>query len=240
MTFIGKLLSYLNLILGLGILAWSTSEFALRPGWFEPIPERIEKGNDPVNFAMIKDEAESLARSANLASGIWGDNLKTLQASEKRRNDRRKELDRRLAWTKKGNPGDKAGAAFYNPLYEKDEAGKDTSYLDLTALGQPVIGPDARPLRGVDTLMTGFTDDVKEVERLALLNAKHRDAVLDLNQKVLVDDARLAAMIAVREAVQAELFHLATFEVNVYETRATVFRRQRQLSQRLTELGGAN
>jgi len=37
--------------------------------------------------------------------------------------------------------------------------------------------------------------------------------------------------------VQAELFFLSTFEVNVFETRETVFRRERQLRDRLRTLG---
>ena len=39
-----------------------------------------------------------------------------------------------------------------------------------------------------------------------------------------------------REVVQSEMFYLSTFEVNVYETRETVFRRKKQLDNRLAEL----
>ena len=44
----------------------------------------------------------------------------------------------------------------------------------------------------------------------------------------------------IRDNTQAELFFLSTFEVNVFETRETVFRRERQLRDRLKILGIVN
>jgi hypothetical protein len=41
----------------------------------------------------------------------------------------------------------------------------------------------------------------------------------------------------IRDSAQAEVFFLSTFEVNVFETRETVFRRERQLRARLKGLG---
>ena len=49
--------------------------------------------------------------------------------------------------------------------------------------------------------------------------------------------ARVIAMGVIRDSVQAELFFLSTYEVNVFETRETVLRRERQLRGRLKVLG---
>jgi hypothetical protein len=237
MTLIGKLLAFLNLFVGLAIVTWATTEYALRPGWFDPVPERVEKGNEPVNFAMLKQETEILGRAADAASGLWGENLKVLRKAERDRDNRRKMYTQRLAWIQKGNPN-KGGAA----------SGKDSSTLQLydeaadgtvtTVLGDPIIGPDNKPLKGVENLLANFSKDVQEVERLALQNAKHRRDYDELSKQILQEDARLDAMLVIRESVQSELFFLATFELNVYETRTTVFNRKRQLTQRLSELGG--
>lgn len=238
-TVIGKVLTYLNLLGGLAILTWSVSSYKQRPGWFDPVPERIEKGHDPQNFAMLKQEAEALAKTADAASGVWGENLKALKKVEARRNERQKELDRRLKWMRTGNP-DQGGAAFFKGVYEKDATGKNSANLDLSpkaALGAPIHGPDDKPLRGVDTLLANFSADVKEVNRLALKVAEHRAEYASLTGKILDEGKRLDAMLGVRDAVQAELFYLETFELNVYETRTTVVNRRRQLSQRLAELG---
>ena len=41
----------------------------------------------------------------------------------------------------------------------------------------------------------------------------------------------------IRDSIQSEWFFLSSFEVNVYETRETVLRRERQLRNRLKALG---
>lgn len=248
MTFIGKALAYINLIVGLGILAWSVSVYAQRPGWFdEPAPGGPDRGSSPLTFKELKTDADAYARAANLASGAWGRNLKALEELEVRRDRRRAEYAARLQWTKVGNDKDK-GNAFYEPVYEKDANGKDTSVLKLYEVdgagaytqvkGDPIVGPDKKPLKGSETLLTNFTDDVKKVVELSLSSTKHRDEFAKLSEQIIKDENRLQRMITIRDAVQGELFYLSSFEVNVYETRETVLRRQRQLVVRLMELGG--
>lgn len=237
MTLIGKLLAVLNLLIGLALVSWATSVRQHTPGWFDPIPENYDKGSQPVSFAMVKAEVESLARSADAASGVWGANLKVLEAAEARRDKRRAEYAKRIDWARNGNPG-KAGAGFFEPVMEKDASGKDTSYLDVDSLGKAIKGADDQPLRGADKLLANFTGDVDTVAKLATEIEKARRDYGDLSKDIILEENRLLAMLTVRDSVLAEVFYLATFEVNVYETRETVLRRKRQLVQRLTELGG--
>jgi hypothetical protein len=250
MTFIGKTLAFLNLIIGLGILAWSVTVYAQRPGWFDkPAADAgpPDRGSTPLTFDQLKAAADASAKAANLASGAWGANLKALEELETRRDRRRVEYATRLQWTKVGNDKDK-GNAFYEPVYEKDAAGKETSVLQLykvdgagaytQVLGEPVLGPDKKPLKGSETLLTNFTDDVKKVVELSQSSYKYREEYAKLSEEIIKDENRLQRMITIRDAVQGELFYLSSFEVNVYETRETVLRRQRQLVVRLLELGG--
>ena len=89
-----------------------------------------------------------------------------------------------------------------------------------------------------DLLLTNFSDDVKTVAELAEKSVKHREEYAKLSAQILIDEERLLKMIVIRDSVQGELFYLSSFEVNVYETRETVLRRQKQLVYRLMELGG--
>jgi hypothetical protein len=66
-----------------------------------------------------------------------------------------------------------------------------------------------------------------------------REAFKKIADNVNLFNTRLERMTAIRESVQAEAFHLKSFEVNVYETRETVLRRKKQLVGRLNELGGS-
>ena len=104
-------------------------------------------------------------------------------------------------------------------------------------VGNPILGDDNQPLRGVNKLGTGVEADVREVVRLSQENSKRRDEFKTVGTQILDTESRLLKMGVIRDSVQAELFHLASFEVNVYETRETVVRRKRQLTGRLAELG---
>ena len=83
-----------------------------------------------------------------------------------------------------------------------------------------------------------MTADVREVERYSKEITKLRDQFKTIGGDILTTETRLLKMGVIRDAAQAELFYLATFEVNVYETRETVLRRKGQLINRLAELGG--
>jgi len=239
MTLIGKLLAFMNLVIGLGLVSWSVSIYVSRPGWFDTIPEGgVDKGNTPISFDMLKQDIASQARAGAIAHTLWGVNLEALKQVEDLRETRLKGYAERRQWHKTGNPK-AGGAGFFKPVFVKDSAGKDSSLLDLAALGDPINGSDAKPLRGAETLLANFTDDVNQVVKLSKQIATKLEDFDKLGIKISVEDARLLKMTDIRESVQAELFYLSSFEVNVYETRETVFRRQRQLVGRLTELSGA-
>ena len=237
MTLLGKILAFLLFGIGIGIISWSASVYFQRPSWYDPAPDAVDKGHSPITFAQLKQDIDSLGRAASVASASWGTQRKRLEDLEARRIERQKEYAQRIVWMKTGNPKDK-GNAFYHPVFEKDAAGKPTSVLDLTKLGEPVNGPDALPLKGADTLLANFSKDVDAT----IDYQKQKDALYKeydrLGVDILSEETRLLAMSKIRDSVQAELFYLSSFEVNVYETRETVFRRKRQLDLRLRELGG--
>ncbi|HVL14624.1 MAG TPA: hypothetical protein VM529_18775 [Gemmata sp.] len=121
-------------------------------------------------------------------------------------------------------------------MYETN-AGRPTALIDHTKLG-PAYKLGGVVLRGADTLKTSFDSDVlavAELEKQIVAQIKEFDR---LGGEILVEEDRLLRMSDIRTNVQAELFYLASFEVNVYETRETVLRRKQQLVRRLTELGG--
>lgn len=238
MTLIGKLLALINLVAGLGVLVWSVSVYSLRPGWFDPAPKSVYKGNTPLTFAQLKEELAALDRAVNLASLTWGEQKLLLEKAEARRADRLKKYEQRLQWARTGNP-DQGGAAFFLPVYLKDAGGKDTGILDLDTLGPPVEGPDKQPLRGADTLLANFAADVRAVAELVEQSLAARKEYDNLGSQIEAEEARLLKMIDIRDAVQNELFYLSAVELRAYEGREIVLARKRQLVQRLTELGGA-
>jgi hypothetical protein len=245
MTAIGKLLALLNLVAGIGLLTWSVGLYVQRPGWFADPSESVDKGNKPVSFKQVKAEADSLFRSAAVASEAWGTQLKLLEQREKYRADRRRGYAERLLWAHKGNPNDKIdkdnpkspGKGFYEPVIEPGTKLYDLSTVAGLPKGKAVLGTDGSPLPGLDGLLDSISDDTKA--SLALNDEiLKQEAEFDRLDKLVIDtEIRAIKMGVIRDSVQAELFHLSTFEVNVFETRETVFRRERQLRARLKILG---
>jgi hypothetical protein len=114
----------------------------------------------------------------------------------------------------------------------KDKDGKDV-FLDVT----PVVGTDGAPLPGLDGLLGSIADDTAASVELNKQILAAEDEFDRLDKLVIETEARAIKMGIIRDSVQAELFFLSTFEVNVFETRETVFRRERQLRGRLKVLG---
>jgi hypothetical protein len=208
------------------------STYSLRPGWFDAKPEGgYPTGREAENFAQLKEEIDSLGRAAVAASTEWGSQRTRLEGLENVRATRQKGYAERLEWARNGKADHKDGAGFFEPVYDS------RGMLDLTVVGDPILGDDNKPLRGVNKLGATTAADVREVERLSKEISKRRDEFKTIGTQILDTEARLLKMGVIRESVQAELFHLASFEVNVYETRETVVRRKRQLVGRLADLG---
>ncbi|MDY3553070.1 hypothetical protein R5W24_002161 [Gemmata sp. JC717] len=255
MTAIGKLLAFLILVVGLTMMTWAVGVYAQRPAWFNPLPEGgADKGAGAASYAELKAEIDSLNEAAKAASGLWGDSLKSLEAHEQFRANRRNGYARLIEYAHKGNPKDlidpanpKSGKGFYLPVVDPR-----TRLYDLTfdAAGRPKgeavlgseVGPDGKalPLPGLDALTNSVAADAQRIELLTKEIADQRRLFDTLSADVLATEKRLVAMNTIRDSVQAELFFLSTFEVNVFETRETVLRRDRQLRDQLKRLGVSN
>ncbi len=246
MTAIGKLLALLLFVVGLSLMTWAVGLYVQRPGWFAEPPEGgVDKGNNPVTFKGLKTEIDSLNRGAAVASDLWGVNLKALEDSERFRADRRKAYAERIQWAKTGNPKDltdpanpKSGKGFYAPVVDPKTNLYDLS-LDATGKpkGEAIKGSDDKPLPGVSGLLGSVAGDVKEIEELVKQTAEQRLLADELSKEVVATEKRVIAMNTIRDSIRGELFFLSTFEVNVYETRATVLRREDQLRRRLKAFG---
>jgi hypothetical protein len=245
MTAIGKLLALLNLFVGLGLLTWSVNIYVQRPGWFADPPETIDKGNSPVGFKQMKGEADGLVRKAALASEAWGTRLRALDEREKLRAERLDRYAERLRWAQKGNPKDRIdkdnpkspGKGFYEPVINPATKLYDMTVVDGIPKGAAVKGTNGAPLPGRDGLLDSIAGDTAEILKLTA-EIRNREAEFDrIKAQVRETEARSVKMGVIRDFAQSEVFFLEAFEVNVFETRETVFRRERQLRGRLKVLG---
>jgi hypothetical protein len=246
MTAIGKLLAVLTLVVGLGILTWSVGVYVQRPAWFDPPSESgVDRGNNPVTFAQMKAETESLTRAAGVASAAWGAHVKLLNERERYRAERKAGYAERLRWAQKGNPKDPVepgnpkspGKGFYEPFIDPSTKLHDLTLVAGIPKGKAVVGTDGNPLPGLDGLLDSLVGDVTAIQDLNAQILAGRKEYDKLSEQVASTEVRVIKMGVIRDSVTAELFFLSTFEVNVFETRATVFRREKQLRNSLKVLG---
>ncbi|MCS7020607.1 MAG: hypothetical protein NZU63_02115 [Gemmataceae bacterium] len=237
MTYLGKILAVINVVLGVGLAIWSVSVYANRLPWYDPAPapETIHPGHKPANFAFLRDELDRHGRAALTASQLWTQQRTRFEQLEQLRNARLRGYDEWIGFAKNGNPRD-GGTGFYEPVYDPVTGLLDLTPPDPTRRRTPIVGIDNQPLRGVDTLGEQFVRDVAELTKLARQIDELRNRFRELGVELLQTEDRLRRMVIIRDNVLAELFYLTDAQWEVYEFRETVLRRQRQLSQRLAEL----
>lgn len=238
MTVFGKLLAFLNLVVGLGLAMWSVNLYTNRPSWYDEPSDVVDKGNSPITFKQLKAETDVLGKSAASLSGKWGTGLATVVQREQTRKDRSTKHAARLVLARTGNNAAGSPKAFTELLTDPV-----TGLTDLTRFGADVIGPPppgqptGEALRGADTLLARVNADVAASILVANQSKALRLEERKLAVDILATDVRYQKQTDIRENLVNEYLYLAAFEVNVYEDRETVFKRKAQLQRRLTIFG---
>src|SRR5688500_15727849 len=99
MTTFGKLLAFLNLVVGVSLLAWAVSVYANRADWVDR-----KSGTDSVEgeISKLKKEIDRLPKSVADADAAYGRESAGLAGAEARRFYRKRRLDARIAQARQG------------------------------------------------------------------------------------------------------------------------------------------
>ena len=257
MTFIGKLLVFLLLVLGIGCAVFAAATYTQRPPWFvkNATEGGVDKGNVVYTFELLGGEIDALGKKAVAASRSWGAEHKALEAAEKTREERRikmfgatnKDGTRTrglLDYAAEGvDPKDPDSPAFFD-LQEKEDPATRLVLLDLDDRTKVVPSPDQPaaakqkvPLRGTDTLQGRLVKDAAESQQYAQTSVKLRQEQKQLGEQIVLTTTRMAKQTDIRDNLLNEAQYLADFEVNATEQKDTVGRRKAQLLRRLSVFG---
>lgn len=237
MTVFGKVLAFLNLVVGIGLAMWSVNLYTNRPSWFDQPSDVVDKGNSPITFAQLKTEIDSLGKSAVSLSGKWGTGLTQVEQLEATKKDRQGKQAGRLLIARNGDNTKKV-QAFTELVVDPA-----TGLTDLNQYGAVVIGPPppgeaaGQPLRGSETLLARANADVAASIQVATQSKALRLEERKLAGEILVTETRYLKQTDIRENLTNEFLFLSAFEVSVYEDRETVFKRKAQLQRRLATFG---
>lgn len=261
MTFIGKLLTVLNLVIAVGMAIWMTMVFTQRPSWFDT-PDSSYEQSGALTFKQMTGEIDSLGKLAAATSRNWGVAVKNLEAREKLHKSRQPGYTQRLEWARNGNapPGAKGKGPINKPGFF-DEARipntatpelargltdlDDRSILDKSGGYRTLKGPDGRDLQGADTLLVDYHNTVVQITGdpanamrpglIAEIQALRQEQEM-LQQEIVLTEIKLLKQLKIREEVQLEVLFLRDFQITTGGQRDTVYERKKQLEDRLKQV----
>jgi hypothetical protein len=223
MTLFGKLLVYLNLLLGMAFLSWSVGLYTHKIDWIDRTNAAGEKVEGEISRLRI--EIDGYLIQDRVASKGWGDTHEALKDAEKTREDRQAVFATRLK-AARDNPMN----AFYMDVFIPG-----TALVAVDKQGAEIKGPDGLPLRGSETLLEQALKNDKETTNFLKSSdtLKKDQNVLQQQEKLLQE--RVNRHSTIYDNLLNEQRYLETFEINWYEQLITVQRRKTQLQKRLAE-----
>jgi hypothetical protein len=151
MTTFGKVLAFVNLVVGVSLLAWAVSVYANRADWLD---RKTDGGAAEGEVTRLKKEIDRLQKAVADADQAYGQEMVGLANAETRRYYRKRKLDARIQQARQGT-------FKVQKAYERDPA--YTNVDDDT--GAVILDPVGKnPLRGVDALVRDFNDQVRQGE----------------------------------------------------------------------------
>lgn len=255
MTAIGKLLVFVNVFLGVGLLAWGGSVYGNRVDYLD---RTVDGAKVPGKIAEAQAEITRLTKAIADAQAGYADRRTRLERAEARRDARQREFARRMTAARTGQ--------VRVQLTEDGGAYGAGVMYDIRQEGPVVSGPDGQPLDGLKVLQDKFADETRRIETLikgkapaapeawqavrsgattldqvAALQADLgindlRELRLVLSDLIRLDDIALGKQRAVQSSLAEEGSFLADRRVNVAAELQTLDLRRRQLADRLNRL----
>jgi hypothetical protein len=258
MTTAGKILSFLNLIVAVGLLTWGLSAYANRADW---VDQKSDAGTVKGQITLLNEEVTRLTKAINDAQTGYGAEYVALIAEEGDRDYRRNQFAFRLDVARQDK--DPKGGSFRRQVPQQPPG--NPAFTNLSVQGPAVPGPDGKPLRGLRALQDEFAKEVQQAQRWITgqpvtqpqwnqvrqgLNQQQFDTLTgqmgiadlrklheELSVQIKRADDAVAKQKEIRQNLKEEARFLADNQTNWVVQLQTLERRQRQLENRLQQLG---
>ena len=155
MTAVAKLLVFVNVFFGVGLLAWAVAATANRVDYLD-----TTDGTTPVKgkISELKAEIEKVSKAIADAQAGYNRRRSVLAGSELRRDDRRRVYAKRLDSARAGR--------FRQQLTADRGVYGDGVFTDTTREGPDLKDADGQPLVGLKTLEDKFAAETRAIETL--------------------------------------------------------------------------
>lgn len=229
-TSVGKLLVLLNAFVAVGVLAWSLSAYLNRQNPEDAADEAGEK---------LTDKVKRLQAEANVAQTAVAPEFAAVAAAEVRLADIRTKIAARLKEAETGT--------FYDIYETRSQAPDPNDPTGLTRVrrvlwgqldkSRQILGIDKTPLKGVEAMQKELQDESSKIQASVKGIGEKVDESNRLSDEILAHDTRAARLRRILEALVAETEYMTDLRVSWDDRTATLQRRNRQLTERLGQLG---
>ncbi len=247
MTFIGKLLVYLNLFVSVVLITWAVSLYVHRLDW---IDRKLEDGTTvPGQITRLKKEIEDLTKQVVVANDGYGSRDRLLAPLETEQLYRKAQFDKRLARARSGEVKGPTDGPFKAQLPLKDgpllkllPTAPASILIDVDAEGKTVTflsdtdKKDA-PLRGFKDIQADIDREQVAVKTASDAIAKARGEFDTLSKEIKTTDERTEVQKVILANLVEHEKYLGSAQINWDEELRVVTSRKKQLLRRLEDLG---
>lgn len=230
MNAIGKPLVFVNLLVSVGLLTWALSAYFNRQDLVARAGEAAPTNEDPFaddtsNIDRLQAKISKLTESIRAAQVGYARASVALTVEELRRDDRAARFAARLTEARTG--------AFKTFVYLPKSA-----LIDVTAPGEPILGVDKQPVRGLDAVQQDLAKSIRDSLGFLDQSEARRNEYKKLAAEVDDLDVRIAKQKDILVQLKDEFDYLSDRRTDWDEQVRTLEKRKRQVAAGLARLSG--
>jgi len=230
MTTIGKALVFVNLVVAVGLLTWAVSAFAGRLDYVQKAEGAAPGDEDPFaddtsNLDRLQRKVDKLTKAIQGAQAGYARSAQAVTDAELVRDFR---ADRYAALLRDARTGTIKSLVFL----------PRSALVDVTAAGQPILGVDNQPLKGLEAVQNEIVQALRDGDRFLALSEQRRNDFKTLSGEIEGLERRVVAQKEIAARLADEHDYLADRRTDWDEWVRTLARRKAQIQGLMTGLGG--
>ncbi|HEY2784175.1 MAG TPA: hypothetical protein VGJ05_04295 [Fimbriiglobus sp.] len=230
LTPIAKALVFFNLLASVGLLSWAASAAFNRPDYAQK-PADVTKGNedpyadDTDNIERLQWKVEKLSDAIKYAQTGYARSSAAASDAELIREYRAGKFAVKL--------GEARNGAFKTFVYLPKSA-----LIDVNAPGEPVLGVDKKPVRGLDSVQQDLAKSIRDSDGFLTQSEQRRNEFKALALDMDVLDAKIAKQKDILVQLKNEYEYLSDRRTDWDSQLRTLKKRKDQVSAVMARLAG--
>jgi hypothetical protein len=225
-----KILVFINLVASAVLLCWAVSEYFTRQELVQADPAAPKPVEDPYaddtnNIDRLQAKIEALSKAVKAAQAGYARSSAAVTAYELDRDYRAGMFAVKLSEARTG--------AFKTFVYFPKSA-----RIDVNQPGEPILGVDSKPVRGLDSVQQDLTEAIRDGEKALKQSTQRREAFKTELGEIDVLTARATKQKEILVNLKDEYDYLSDRRTDWDEQVKTLTKRTNQVMAAMARLGG--